>query len=347
MDERTGEVTGDPVDEGPSYGIGAVARRLGVPAPTLRTWNLRYGIGPSHRSPGGHRRYDAADLLRLEEMHRLIRAGLPPAEAAQAALRPRPEVTKTAEIPGQARPEEPGPAGPGRPSAPVDQVGQVGQADHKAPEARAVRPERGARVPTAAALARAALNLDGDAVVTGLGAALGERGVAWTWERLVLPVFDTITRRQASTGAGVEIEHLFSERLLSVLSERTGRPARPTHPRAILLACAEDEQHSLPVYALAATLSTAEGLETRVLGPRTPYSALADAMRRLGPLVVFVWSQLDLTGDPAPLQALPALRPSSRIIVGGPGWWDERLPAGVSRAFSLEDAVAQVRATVH
>ncbi|MEV4460806.1 MerR family transcriptional regulator, partial [Microbispora sp. NPDC049633] len=76
-------------EEEPGYGIGAVSRRLGVPASTLRTWNLRYGIGPSRRSPGGHRRYDDADLRRLEEMNRLIRAGMPPADAARQALRPR------------------------------------------------------------------------------------------------------------------------------------------------------------------------------------------------------------------------------------------------------------------
>src|SRR3954467_11332538 len=74
-------------EEEPGYGIGAVARRLGVPPPTLRTWNLRYGIGPSRRSPGGHRRYDDADLRRLEEMNRLIHAGMPPADAARQALR--------------------------------------------------------------------------------------------------------------------------------------------------------------------------------------------------------------------------------------------------------------------
>jgi transposase-like protein len=309
MDERTGEVTGGPAGEGPSYGIGAVARRLGVPAPTLRTWNLRYGIGPSHRSPGGHRRYDAADLLRLERMNRLIKAGLPTAEAAEAALRAR---------------------------------GLLPRLLVATPEARTA----GEDVPSAAVLARAALNLDGGAVAAGLCAALSEHGSAWTWNRLVLPVFDTISRRQESTGTGIDIEHLFSERLLSVLSERTGRPARPVHPRAILLACAEDEQHSLPAYALAATLTTVHGLETRVLGPRTPYSALADAMRRLGPLVVFVWSQLGVTGDPAPLRTLPVLRPASKIIVGGPGWWSDHLPSRVTRVGSLDHAVAEVIATL-
>ncbi|GAA3836199.1 MerR family transcriptional regulator [Sphaerisporangium flaviroseum] len=322
MDDRTGEVIGEQADDGPSYGIGAVARRLGVPAPTLRTWNLRYGIGPSRRSPGGHRRYDAADLSRLEEMNRLIKAGLPPAEAAHAALRERVEVAE----------EEP--------ALPVELRG-LGPVELARPEAPVTR------VPSASVLSRAALNLDGEAVVSGLCAALDTHGVIWTWERLVLPVFDAITRRQDSTRAGVEIEHLFSERLLSALSERIGRPAHPAHPRTVLLACAEDEQHSLPVYALAATLTTVHDLETRVLGPRTPYTALADAMRRLGPLVVFVWSQLGMTGDPAPLHTLPVLRPASRIIVGGPGWWSEHLPPGITRAFSLQDAVAQVRATLH
>ncbi|MFC4589180.1 MerR family transcriptional regulator [Sphaerisporangium corydalis] len=354
MDERTGGPAEVPVGEGPSYGIGAVARRLGVPAPTLRTWNLRYGIGPSHRSPGGHRRYDAADLLRLQEMNRLIKAGLPPAEAAQQALRPS---SGPGGAPGPALHDGVGAVGTDdRPAAgPEDAGGEPGNGPRpdsdlvprpERPAGVAVRGARAVRIPSVAVLARAALNLDGNAVVSGLVSALDGHGVTWTWERLVLPVFEVITRRQDSTGAGVELEHLFSERVLSVLSERTGRPARPAHPRPVLLACAEDDQHSLPLYALAATLTTAYGLDTRILGPRTPYSALADAMRRLGPLAVFVWSQLEITGDPEPLRGLPVLRPASRIVVGGPGWWSGHLPPGVGRAFSLDDAVAQVRAAI-
>lgn len=315
MNDRAGEPT-ERADEEPSYGIGAAARRLGVPAPTLRTWDLRYGIGPSRRSPGGHRRYDAADLLRLAEMNRLIKTGLPPAEAARAALRGR------------------------------DEAAPAGGGTFPEPEARRATRPGAVRIPSATVLARAALNLDGEAVATGIRTALTERGVSWTWGRLVRPVFAAIDKRQRSTRGGVEIEHLFSERLLSALSERTGRPPAPAHPRPILLACAEDDQHSLPVYALAAELTGAHHLETRVLGPRTPYSALGDAMRRLGPLVVFVWSQLALTGDPAPLRTLPVLRPAGRIVVGGPGWWDAGLPAGVTRVCSLNDAVTQITATL-
>ncbi|MFI6316238.1 MerR family transcriptional regulator [Nonomuraea sp. NPDC050556] len=290
------------------YGIGAVARRLGVPAATLRTWNLRYGIGPSRRSPGGHRRYDGTDLRRLHEMNRLIHEGMPPAEAAHAALRLRLD----------SRPVEAEP-----------------------PPAEAP----GVALPSAAMLARAAAMLDSRVLDEGLAAAIARHGVAWTWKGLVLPVFETISGRQARTGGGVEVEHVFSDRVLAALHRLVERPAAPVNDRPVLLACAEDEQHSLPVYALGAVLSTAMRVEARVLGARTPYPALADAMRTLGPCAVFVWSQQESTGDPAPLLALPALRPPCPVVVGGPGWWNG-LPRTVTRVDSLDAAVTRLMRTV-
>ena len=42
--------------------VAAVARRLGVATGTLRTWDRRYGLGPSEHQAGTRRRYTAADL---------------------------------------------------------------------------------------------------------------------------------------------------------------------------------------------------------------------------------------------------------------------------------------------
>ena len=74
-------------DLGPQPGltVAAVARRLGVAPATLRTWDRRYGLGPSEHQAGSHRRYTAADLARLEHMRRLVIAGVPPADAARDA----------------------------------------------------------------------------------------------------------------------------------------------------------------------------------------------------------------------------------------------------------------------
>jgi len=65
---------------------GEAARRIGVATTTLRTWDRRYGLGPSHREPGRHRRYDEHDLIRLELMRRLTVDGVAPAEAARLRL---------------------------------------------------------------------------------------------------------------------------------------------------------------------------------------------------------------------------------------------------------------------
>jgi len=80
--------TGEPdsVSDGRSLTVSAVARRMGVAPATLRTWDRRYGVGPSQHQAGSHRRYSERDVARLEHMRRLVIAGVAPADAARAAL---------------------------------------------------------------------------------------------------------------------------------------------------------------------------------------------------------------------------------------------------------------------
>ena len=63
--------------------IQEVSRRLGIPAPTLRAWDLRYGVPRSSRSPGGHRRYSAEDVERLRLMRDEIGRGRRARDAAR------------------------------------------------------------------------------------------------------------------------------------------------------------------------------------------------------------------------------------------------------------------------
>ncbi|MGN8246927.1 MerR family transcriptional regulator [Cellulomonas soli] len=70
----------------PALTVAGVARRLGVAPATLRTWDRRYGLGPSAHAPGQHRRYTPQDVDRLLVMRRLTVDGVAPAEAARAAL---------------------------------------------------------------------------------------------------------------------------------------------------------------------------------------------------------------------------------------------------------------------
>ena len=62
--------------------VAAVARRIGVAPATLRTWDRRYGLGPSAHEAGEHRRYHPSDLAKLILMRRLITSGVAPCDAA-------------------------------------------------------------------------------------------------------------------------------------------------------------------------------------------------------------------------------------------------------------------------
>lgn len=72
-------------DSGLAWSIGATAEALDVPPATLRAWDTRYGISPSHRSEGGHRRYTCEDIDRLRVLLRFQAMGIATREAAEQA----------------------------------------------------------------------------------------------------------------------------------------------------------------------------------------------------------------------------------------------------------------------
>ena len=268
----------------PGYGIGALARRLGVAPATLRDWERRYGIGPGGRSAGGHCRYQPADIARIEHMRRLVLGGMPPGEAARVALASDPATELARGEP------EPAAWGAGGRSLPLP--GQL---------------------PQARGLARAALALDGPAIAGMLDRALDSSGVVITWERLAMPVLIALGERSAANGTCIDAEHLLSAHLLAALAARVGRLAEPLNARTVLLACTDGEEHSLALYALAAALAE-RGVRTTMLGARTPPSALADAISRIGPAAAFAWSQTAATGDPANLAGIARQRPPLRLF---------------------------------
>ena len=68
-----------------TWGVGAVSSRLNITASTLRTWERRYGVGPSFRTEGGHRRYTESDIDRVDLMRRLLARGVSAKDAARVA----------------------------------------------------------------------------------------------------------------------------------------------------------------------------------------------------------------------------------------------------------------------
>lgn len=62
--------------------IQQTSQLLDVPAPTIRSWERRYGVPAVERSSGGHRRYTHVQLDQLRRMRDLIEEGRRPVEAA-------------------------------------------------------------------------------------------------------------------------------------------------------------------------------------------------------------------------------------------------------------------------
>ena len=298
--------------DGPAHSTGWVARRLGVAPATLRTWHRRYRIGPTGRTTGGHRRYLPQDLDRLERMRRLVLAGMPTGEAARVS-----------EDPGSAPPTA------GNPSV-TDRSGAM------APTA--VRDREVARRMT-----RAAMTLDQPVVAELLAEALRRHGVAPTWTHLVVPVLTGLGERHALGAGRIDVEHLFTECVRTALCQViTNRRAWDGYP-PVLLACPDQEQHSLPLYALAATLAEL-GCPSRILGASVPAPALASAAKVMTPRAVFLWAQTPTTARPADLDTLPQRRPPTLVVVGGPGWRGQTLPPSVTPVDSL---IAAAEATTH
>ncbi|WP_433504210.1 MerR family transcriptional regulator [Pseudonocardia halophobica] len=327
----------------PRLTVAAVARRLGIAPATLRTWDRRYGLGPSAHTPGAHRRYGAADIARLELMQQALLQGATPAEAARHALAATlPEVGagRPVGVPGTGA-AEPG-AGVGGPlllaGHPTDDELDLG--------ARVRVGGRVLRLPGASRRARgvgrAALSMDAPAVRRLVDEGIEADGLIRTWNDVVRPVLCAVAERWESSGAGVEIEHLVSEAVTAVYGARSLAAARPVpDARPILLAGSPGEWHHLPLAVLGAVLAERR-VAYRPLGPNLPLDALVAAVRRTAPAAVVLWAQGAATADPGLFAALPRTRPRFRSFAAGPGWTDAALPARTGRLGSLTSAADEL-----
>ncbi|MFD8804299.1 MerR family transcriptional regulator [Streptomyces sp. NPDC059597] len=300
---------------------GALARRLGVSPTTLRSWDRRYGIGPAARADGRHRRWVPDDVAVLEAMCRLTASGVPPAEAARAA-RDRPEGNTPAAAPPVA------PTAPRSRAAGALPLGDVRQ------ECRG--------------LARAAVRLDAPAVARQLDHAISEFGLTVAWQDVMAPALHAVGRKWASSGDRyIEVEHLLSWHVSTALRRHTAPVGASVAP--VLLACVPDEQHTLPLEALNASLARS-AIPTRMFGAAVPADALGAAVRRLGPAAVVLWAQSRATAAPqlarhvaATAWGVRGARAQPLVMLGGPGWTG-RPTRGMVRPTGLADALATLTA---
>ena len=257
--------------------VAAVARRLGIAPGTLRTWDRRYGLGPSDHFVGEHRKYSKSDLARLVYMHKLVVSGVAPADAAHLAVSHSGEITEK-------------------------ELAEVTEVDSD----------------LVAILFRAAHSLDRKTIEEQIRSQISRHGVGLTWINVLVPLLCAIGDEWEQTGSGIASEHMVTDVIKKLLTERI-EVASPRNEVPVLLACVGEELHSLALTALAAALAE-ESIQVQFLGARTPVKAVSEVVRRSAPPAIFLWAQLPENADPEILKELPVVRPTPRIILGGPGW---------------------------
>lgn len=311
LSPEAGAVIGDA----PLWSVGVVAERLGLPAPTLRTWDRRYGVGPSERTDGGHRRYGAADRQRVAAMARLTSAGVPAHAAARVVL--------------------------------AMDAAQLDRTTRATSGASSVAPSPGDGV--VEAICAAAIALDSSGLTTLYQRTLRADDLIRAWTDVLVPALQRIGEHWGSGALGVESEHLASELLvteLRALAQAERLQITSAHLRAtaadLVLASADDEQHYLPLLALEVELAR-RGVGAAVLGPRMPHLAVVDLLTRRRPSRLFLWASLERGPDTTLWQAFQRHQHPLTVVLGGPGWPSEHPPVDrpvrIERPHDLESAV--------
>ncbi|MFC7616308.1 MerR family transcriptional regulator [Actinokineospora soli] len=175
---------------------------------------------------------------------------------------------------------------------------------------------------TVAAVVAAARGLDALDCADHLGRAVAAWGVVDTWERVCRPALVAVDDDQRDDPDCVACEHALSWAVSAAL-HRVPRPVGA--PATTLLACGDDEQHVLPLEALAAALAERD-VAVRMLGAAVPKQALIRAVASTGVTAALLWAQAPATARAESVRAL--VRRGVRTLVAGPGW--RRTRAGPS-----------------
>ncbi len=246
---RTGKPRGgggDGVGRGP-FRIHTVAELTGVPEPTLRAWERRYGIPTPERTASGYRLYGAREVEQVREMRRLCSDGVAAAEAARQLL----AVT----------------------------------AGTASPRSEERKPELDPYAASLAAVLEAVLGFDDDALDFELRKLMFLGSTMAILDRVLSPVLREIGRRWHEGELSVAQEHLASHRLGTMLRDLSRLAPGANGASRILLASFADDDHELGLLSAGTRLST-WGYRPVFLGARTPPPAVRSAVKAMSPALV-------------------------------------------------------------
>lgn len=266
--------------------VGELSAKLEIAAPTLRTWERRYGIGPTFRTAGGHRRYTVVDADRVATMARLIDAGVPARGAAERVKRMAAHEVALA--------------------VGTDDSGLMAGAVEEA-----IREILGG-----------AAHFDGSRIQRAVEEAIERYGVGVAWDEVIGPAAARVEAQWTEQELGLAAERLVNLRILSAVRGLSHRH-RVTGSSRLVLASIEPVQHHISLAVLSAALSE-QGIASTELGARLPLGALEAFVRETDPRAVVVWAETEApSGD---LERVRTMGLERTVVLGGSGWPTEAGP---------------------
>lgn len=261
-----------------TWGVGAVSSRVNVTASTLRTWERRYGVGPSFRTQGGHRRYTERDIDRVELMRRLLSRGVSAQDAARVARTLDRDDLDIALSDGD------------------DESDGLGPVEEN--------------------ILTAVVAGDQDELRHLFAAVLHRAPVTTAWREILAPTLRRITTEVASGAVTAEAGSAASELLVRELHALVALERLPdTGHTHILFARSLPAVEAIPLLVLEAAL-VQTGMSTHTVGPELDGRAVASLAIRLRPDLLLTWGHPptpplrramgELEGVTSVIRALPA-----------------------------------------
>jgi len=293
-------------------GIGAVSRATGIPIPTLRTWERRYGSPTSVRTDGGHRLYTQGTVSQLAQVARALEAGM----RARQALEANPDELAT--LLSSQRPDV---------SEPPARIGEPDSSPELAP------------------WLEAAVELNAVGLDAVMRADLTRLGTLNFLTERAAPFLEAMGSWWAAGRLSVAQEHHASQRMALFLQSLQRELFHPSDAPVAVVAGLPGERHLLGA-KLAATALALAGWRVVDLGGDLPVNDIRAAVNQAGARALVV--SISCTADPhralADLAALGTGLASGVVrFVGGAGaspdvaGWEQpgSIEALVERAMSL------------
>ena len=295
MEPRVQPPALDAYSDLPLYNTKAVVHQTGVPAPTLRAWERRYGILAPRRGENDYRLYSERDMILVGWLRERVENGMTISQAI-ALMRTL--------APARRR---------GRRGHAAD--GAAASASASAGTASAPQPPR---VPEfyaldilASALQAHFAQFDEREAVRTMAQALAVYSVEETCLQLLQPVLVEIGRRWAEGSLSVTVEHFASALIRAQLDSlfRSAAADAESGP-LVLVGCAGGELHEVGALMLALFLRRA-GLRVAYVGQSVDGDSLGATVAALRPACVALSATLDAH--------VPALAEAARQMAGRPG----------------------------